>query len=267
MSALQIPMVQVDAFSGRVFSGNPAAICPLDAWLPDAQMQAIASENNLSETAFFVRNGSGYKLRWFTPKLEVDLCGHATLASAFVILNDLTPAERSVSFETKSGTLTVTRERDLYSMDFPARPPEPCADVCPGLITALGGNPEAVLSANDYLVVYSSEEEVRALKPDMAALMTIDRFAVIATAPGNESDFVSRFFAPAKGVPEDPVTGRAHCTLTPYWAKRLGQKKLHAYQVSPRGGELWCEDRGERVTISGKAARFFTGTIFLPHPR
>jgi PhzF family phenazine biosynthesis protein len=263
MSALKIPMYQVDAFAGAVFSGNPAAICPLDAWLPDGQMQSIAAENNLAETAFFVRNGKGYKLRWFTPGVEVDLCGHATLASAFVILNDLTPSERSVSFETKSGTLTVTREGDLYSMDFPSRPPEPCADVYPGLLTALGGKPEAVLAARDYFVVYASEQELRVLKPDMAKLMNVDRFAVIATAPGREFDFVSRFFAPAKGVPEDPVTGSSHCSLIPYWSKRLGKKKLHAYQASPRGGELWCEDRGERVTISGKAVRFFEGTIFL----
>lgn len=257
-------MYQVDAFSGRVFAGNPAAVCPLESWLPDAQMQAIAAENNLAETAFFVRNGKGYKLRWFTPIVEVDLCGHATLASAFVILNDLEPNERSVAFETKSGTLTVTREGGLYSLDFPARPPKPCAEVCPGLHPALGGKPEAVLAADDYLVVYRTEEELRALKPDMAALMNIDRFAVIASAPGREADFVSRFFAPGKGVPEDPVTGRAHCTLIPYWSARLGKKKLHAYQVSARGGELWCEDRGDRVGISGQAARFFEGTIFLP---
>ena len=263
MSTVKIPMFQVDAFAGQVFSGNPAAICPLEAWLPDAQMQAIAAENNLAETAFFVRNGHGYKLRWFTPAVEVDLCGHATLASAYVILNDLTPGERSVSFETKSGTLTVTRDGDLYSMDFPSRPPEPCANAFPALIPAVGGKPEAVLAARDYFVVYGSEEELRALKPDMQALMTIDRFAVIATAPSREADFVSRFFAPAKGVPEDPVTGSAHCSLIPYWSKRLGKKKLHAYQVSPRGGELWLEDRGERVTISGKAVRFFEGTIFV----
>jgi PhzF family phenazine biosynthesis protein len=263
MSAQRIPMYQVDAFAGQVFSGNPAAICPLETWLPDAQMQAIAAENNLSETAFFVRNGAGYKLRWFTPLVEVDLCGHATLASAFVILNDLAPGERSVSFDTKSGVLTVTRDGDLYSLDFPARPPEPCNNVYAGLIPALGGQPETVLAAEDYLVVYGSEDELRALRPDMSALMNIDRFAVIATAPGREADFVSRFFAPAKGVPEDPVTGRAHCTLIPYWSNRLGKQKLHAYQVSARGGELWCQDRGARVTISGKAARFFEGMIFL----
>jgi PhzF family phenazine biosynthesis protein len=263
MSAQRIPMYQVDAFAGHVFSGNPAAICPLENWLPDTQMQAIAAENNLAETAFFIRNGAGYKLRWFTPLVEVELCGHATLASAFVILNDLTPGEPSVSFDTKSGVLTVTREGDLYSLDFPSRPPEACDNVYPGLVPALGGKPVTVLSARDYLVVYGSEDELRALRPDMSALMKVDRFAVIATAPGREADFVSRFFAPAKGVPEDPVTGSAHCTLIPYWSKRLGKQKLHAYQVSPRGGELWCEDRGARVTISGKAVRFFEGAIFL----
>jgi PhzF family phenazine biosynthesis protein len=253
----------VDAFAGQVFSGNPAAVCPLESWLPDAQMQAIAAENNLADTAFFVRNGSGYQLRWFTPLVEVELCGHATLASAFVILNDLMPGERSVSFETKGGTLTVTREGDLYSLDFPSRPPKPCDKVYPSLLAALGGKPETVLAARDYVVVYGSEAEVRSLQPDMQALMTIDRFAVIATAPGRGADFVSRFFAPAQGVPEDPVTGSAHCTLIPYWSRRLGKKKLHAHQVSARGGELWCEDRGERVTISGKAVRFLEGTIFL----
>ncbi|HTC32042.1 MAG TPA: PhzF family phenazine biosynthesis protein [Bryobacteraceae bacterium] len=263
MSTLKLPMYQVDAFAGRVFTGNPAAVCPLESWLPDAQMQSIAAENNLAETAFFVKNGSGYKLRWFTPAVEVDLCGHATLASASVILNDITPGERSVSFETKSGTLTVTREGDLYSLDFPARPPEVCANVYPGLVAAVGGKPETVLAAQDYFLVYGSEDELRSLRPDMAALMNIDRFAVIVTAPGREFDFVSRFFAPAKGVPEDPVTGRAHCSLIPYWSKRLGKKKLRAHQASPRGGEVWCEDRGERVTISGKAVRFFEGSIFL----
>ncbi|HEY6393441.1 MAG TPA: PhzF family phenazine biosynthesis protein [Bryobacteraceae bacterium] len=262
MSTTRIRIYQVDAFSSQVFSGNPAAICPLEEWLPDDQMQAIAGENNLSETAFFVRNGDGYGLRWFTPAVEVDLCGHATLASAFIILNDLTPSANSVRFQTKSGTLVVTREGDLYSMDFPARPPGEC-DAHAQLAEALGGSPEAILAARDYLVVYASEDEVRKLKPDMQLLSQVDKFAVIVTAPGKDVDFVSRFFAPAKGVPEDPVTGSAHCTLIPYWSKRLGKKKLHAYQVSRRGGEVWCEDRGERVTMSGKAARFLEGTIYL----
>jgi len=262
MSQTRIRIFQVDAFSSQVFSGNPAAICPLEEWLPDDQMQAIAGENNLSETAFFVRNGNGYGLRWFTPAVEIDLCGHATLASAFIILNDLTPSENSVRFETKSGALVVTREGDLFSLDFPSRPPGP-SGVHPRLLEALGGKPEAVLAARDYLAVYATEDEVRKLEPDMQLLTQVDKFAVIVTAPGKDVDFVSRFFAPAKGVPEDPVTGSAHCTLIPYWSKRLGKKKLHAYQVSRRGGELWCEDRGDRVTMSGKAARFLEGTIYL----
>jgi PhzF family phenazine biosynthesis protein len=262
MSAVRIPMYQVDAFTSRVFTGNPAAICPLETWLPDEQMQAIAAENNLANTAFFVPNGDGYDLRWFTPKVEVELCGHATLASASVILTSLEPGANSVRFETKSGVVTVAREGDLYSLDFPARPPAEC-DVFPGLAAAMGGTPEKILAARDYLVIYRSEDEVRALEPNMDALARIDRFAVIATAPGNKVDFVSRFFAPAKGIPEDPVTGSAHCTLIPYWSRRLEKTALHANQVSPRGGELWCEHRGDRVTISGKAVRFFEGTICL----
>ena len=262
MNQTRIRIYQVDAFSSQVFSGNPAAICPLEEWLPDDQMQAIAGENNLSETAFFVRNGDGYGLRWFTPAVEIDLCGHATLATAFIILNDLTPSEKSVRFQTKSGTLVVNREGDLYSLDFPSRPPIEC-EAPSKLVEALGGSPEAILAARDYLVVYASEDEVRKLEPNMQLVSQLDKFAVIVTAPGKDVDFVSRFFAPAKGVPEDPVTGSAHCTLIPYWSKRLGKKKLHAYQVSKRGGELWCEDRGERVTMSGKAARFLEGTIYL----
>jgi PhzF family phenazine biosynthesis protein len=262
MSQTRIRIYQVDAFSSQVFAGNPAAICPLEEWLPDDQMQAIACENNLSETAFFVREDDGYRLRWFTPVVEVDLCGHATLASAFIILNQLTPSANSVRFQTKSGTLVVNREGDLLSMDFPSRPPAE-SEVHPKLVEALGAKPETVLAARDYLVVYASEDELRKLEPDMQSLAQIDKFAVIVTAPGKDVDFVSRFFAPAKGVPEDPVTGSAHCTLIPYWSKRLGKKKLHAYQVSKRGGELWCEDRGERVTMSGKGALFLEGTIYV----
>jgi PhzF family phenazine biosynthesis protein len=259
---MQIPLYQVDAFSSRLFAGNPAAICPLDSWLPDELLQSIAAENNLAETAFFVRDGDGYQLRWFTPNVEVDLCGHATLASAYVILTRLTPSETSVRFQTKSGELVVTRNDNLFSMDFPSRPPGEC-EVHAGLPEALGGDPEVVLGARDYLVVYRSEKEVRALRPNMQLLCDIDRFAVIVTAPGERSDFVSRFFAPAKGVPEDPVTGSAHCTLIPYWAKRLGKPELYALQVSPRGGELWCQDRGDRVRMSGSAVCFMEGTITL----
>lgn len=258
---MQIPIYQVDAFTSRLFAGNPAAVCPLQEWLPDDRLQAIALENNLSETAFFVHDGDGrYKLRWFTPAVEVDLCGHATLASAFVIMTELARGKREVRFETRSGELVVTSDGDRLTMDFPSRPALQCA-VHPDLIGALGGEPEKVLGARDYLVVYRTEDEVRALKPNMERLAQVDRFAVIVTAPGNDADFVSRFFAPSKGVPEDPVTGSAHTTLIPYWSERLGKKELHALQVSARGGELWCVDRGDRVSISGKAVRFLTGTI------
>jgi PhzF family phenazine biosynthesis protein len=257
---MQIPIYQVDAFSNRLFAGNPAAVCPLDAWLPDETLQSIALENNLAETAYFIRDGAEFKLRWFTPAVEVDLCGHATLASAFIIMTELDPGRREVHFQTRSGELVVTRDGDRLTMDFPSRPPGEVA-VAPNLLDALGGKPEDVLGARDYLVVYRTEAEIRALKPNMEQLTQIDRFAVIVTAPGDSVDFVSRFFAPAKGVPEDPVTGSAHCTLIPYWSRRLGKKELRALQVSPRGGELWCTDRGERVGISGNAVRFLTGTI------
>ncbi|HEY3440071.1 MAG TPA: PhzF family phenazine biosynthesis protein [Paludibaculum sp.] len=259
---MELPIYQVDAFASRVFTGNPAAICPLQAWLPDATMQAIAMENNLAETAFFVKTATGYHLRWFTPATEVDLCGHATLASAHVIFQLLEPALASVRFETLSGPLTVTRQDDLLTLDFPARPPQP-ATPCAGLLEALGGHPEAVLAARDYMIVYGSEAEVRALQPDMMGLLDIDRFAVIVTAPATtpDVDFVSRFFAPAKGVPEDPVTGSAHCTLVPYWAQRLGKDRLTALQVSPRGGELLCEWQGDRVTMAGRGVLYLRGTI------
>jgi PhzF family phenazine biosynthesis protein len=259
---MQIPIYQVDAFTSRLFSGNPAAVCPLQEWLPDDQLQSIALENNLSETAYFTNEGDHYKLRWFTPTVEVDLCGHATLASAFVITTELVHGKREVRFQTRSGELIVRRDGDRLSMDFPARPPSEVT-VHPDLISALGGNPEKVLAARDYLVVYGTEAEVRALKPNMERLAQTDRFAVIATAPGRDVDFVSRFFAPAKGVPEDPVTGSSHTTLIPYWAERLGKKELHALQVSPRGGELWCEHRDNRVIMSGHAVMYMTGSIFI----
>jgi PhzF family phenazine biosynthesis protein len=259
----RIPIFQVDAFTDRLFKGNPAAVCPLEQWLADEQMQAIALENNLSETAFFVQNGDGdgYALRWFTPATEVDLCGHATLAAAFVIMNCLSPGEQRVLFHTRSGQLTVTREGDRYTLDFPARPPQRCQPH-PRLIEALGTAPVEILAARDYLAVYRNEEEVRTLEPNLELLAQMDRFAVIVTAPGGGGvDFVSRFFAPAKGVPEDPVTGSAHCTLVPYWAKRLNKTRLHALQASRRGGELFCEQRGDRVMIAGRAALYLEGII------
>lgn len=258
---LKIPIYQVDAFSSTVFSGNPAAICPLDEWLPDEQLQAIATENNLSETAYLVRkDGDGFHLRWFTPGCEVDLCGHATLASAYVLFNELGERGDLLRFHTLSGELRVRRQGDLLALDFPARPPSPVAPDSL-LVTALGGTPREVLAARDYMVRYETDDEVRSIIPDMEKLKQIDRFATIITAPGKDCDFVSRFFAPAKGVPEDPVTGSAHCTLVPYWADQLGKTSLHARQVGRRGGELFCTLRGDRVEMAGHAALFLRGTI------
>jgi len=257
---MKIPLYQVDAFTSRVFSGNPAAVCPLPAWPEDSLLQAIAAENNLSETAFVVGGEGRYAIRWFTPRSEVDLCGHATLASAFVVFERLERGRQAVAFESQSGPLGVERRGDLLFLDFPSRPPQECA-VPPDLIPALGQQPFAVLASRDYLVIYASEDEVRALRPDMASLERLDRPGVIVTARGRDADFVSRFFVPALGIPEDPVTGSAHCTLVPYWAKRLGTTRLRALQVSERGGELHCELRGERVAIGGRAVFYLEGFV------
>jgi PhzF family phenazine biosynthesis protein len=257
---MELPIFQVDAFSSAVFSGNPAAICPLENWLPDVTLQAIAKENNLSETAYFVRNDGHFDLRWFTPACEVDLCGHATLASAYVLFNELNEAGDTLRFHTKSGELVVSREGDRLAMNFPAWPPQEI-NADPRLAAALGGSPAHISAARDYLVRYHSAEEVRALSPDMEALKEMDRFAFIVTAPGDDCDFVSRFFAPAKGIPEDPVTGSAHCTLIPYWANELGKTDLHARQIGPRGGELFCKLLGDRVEIAGYGALFLKGRI------
>jgi PhzF family phenazine biosynthesis protein len=260
---MNVPIYQVDAFSSKLFGGNPAAICPLDEWLSDATLQSIAAENNLAETAYYVPKNGGFHLRWFTPGVEVDLCGHATLAAAHVIMDIRREVPNGrVAFDSKSGELIVNRDGDLYALDFPARPPVETA-FDDKLIDALGAKPTMVLGARDYLCVFDTEADVRAVKPNMEKLAAIDRFATIITAPGTDCDFVSRFFAPAKGVPEDPVTGSAHCTLIPYWAKRLGKTKLFARQVSPRGGELWCEHRGDRVTIAGRAVKYLEGTIVV----
>jgi PhzF family phenazine biosynthesis protein len=258
---MKVPIYQVDAFSDRVFSGNPAAVCPLDRWLPDGTMQEIAAENNLSETAFYVGRGGSYQIRWFTPKVEVDLCGHATLASAYVVLRLRETALQRVTFQSQSGPLPVTREGDLFVLDFPSRPPRPV----PGdevLTAALGRRPKELLVAADAVAVYETEEDVRTLRPDFARLAALPYFAVCVTAPGaSDAHFVSRFFAPAQGIDEDPVTGRAHCELVPYWAARLGLTRLHARQVSPRGGELFCELKGDRVALGGRAALYLEGTI------
>ncbi len=263
---MRLPIYQVDAFTDAVFAGNPAAVVPLDSWLPDATLQAIAAENNLAETAFFVRRGAGHELRWFTPTEEVDLCGHATLATAFVLATVIEPGRSRWEFATrKAGSLTVTRDGDLFTLDFPSRPPEPMAAPPAGLLEALGGPaPVAVLKSRDLLVVYEDEAAVRALAPDMSALARLDAFAVCVTAPGTGGvDFVSRFFAPAGGIPEDPVTGSAHCTLIPYWAARLGKARMEARQVSARGGVLSCELAGDRVRIAGKAVLYLEGAIHV----
>ena len=261
---MKLRLYQVDAFASRAFAGNPAAVVPLERWLDDATLQAIAAENNLSETAFFVGSGGEHHIRWMTPASEVDLCGHATLASAFVVFTELERGRTEVRFRSKSGPLRVTADGSRLALDFPSRPPEPAEAALPALAAALGARPSAALASRDYLAVFDSEDEVRALRPDTAKVAALDRMAVIATAPGRDCDFVSRFFAPAVGVPEDPVTGSAHCTLVPYWAGRLGRKSLFARQVSARGGELWCEDRGERVGIAGHCAKYLEGTIELP---
>ena len=259
-----IPIYQIDAFTDRVFGGNPAAICPLDEWLADDVMQAIARENNLSETAFLVRHGDGFDIRWFTPVAEIDLAGHPTLAAAYLILLVTETGRKSVSFYTRVGdVLTVALDGDVLVMDFPARPAEPDANG-KAIGLALCADPEEVLASRDALAVFKTEDEVLSLVPDMAKVAALDYLGVIATAPGYECDFVSRFFAPRHGIPEDPVTGSAHCTLIPYWAQKLGKDKLHARQVSARGGELFCESLGDRVKIGGRAVLFMEGRITLP---
>jgi len=261
---MKIPFYQIDAFTSKLFRGNPAAICLLEAWLDDNQLQSIAAENNLSETAFLVLKSKGrYDLRWFTPTMEVDLCGHATLASAFVIFSFIDRTLTSADFETASGLLSVTKSDQLLSMDFPARKPEP-AETSPILSQALGTEPLEVLKARDLLAVFKDESVIRDMNPDFDKLKQIrDSFAIIVTAHGEASDFVSRFFAPNAGVPEDPVTGSAHCTLIPYWSDRLEKNHLHAYQLSKRGGELFCENLGERVRIAGHAVLYAKGEICL----
>ena len=263
---MKIPLYQLDAFSDRPFAGNPAAVCPLESWLDDEVLQEIAAENNLSETAFVVRDGEDFALRWFTPLSEVDLCGHATLATAWVLFNLLETDRDTLRFETRSGQLVVQLGEDgLLVMDFPARPAVP-REAPRALIGGLGAEPlEVLASERDYLAVFPNEDDVRKLKPDFARLRGLDRLGIIVSAPGESADFVSRFFAPSVGVPEDPVTGSAHCTLVPYWAARLGrgEAQLEARQISARGGELTCRLLGDRVTIAGRAALYLSGEITL----
>ena len=261
---MRIPLFQVDAFTSKVFAGNPAAVCLLDHWIEDSVLQAIAAENNLSETAFLVPNESGYDLRWFTPVTEVVLCGHATLASAHVLFKCRKWPEPSIRFRTrKSGDLVVTKQRRIFEMDFPARPTHETGTPA-GLTAALRASPLQVFgSEEDLLVILDSEAAVRAVQPDFAALNAVTDRGVIITARGDRSDFVSRFFAPRVGIPEDPVTGSAHCVLIPYWADVLHKNDLHAFQVSRRGGEIFGKNLGRRVKISGRAALYLKGTINL----
>lgn len=260
---MKIPYYQIDAFTSSVFSGNPAGVCLLDEWPEDAILQSIAAENNLSETAFLVKEGDEYGLRWFSPEIEVDLCGHATLASAFVLFEYVDSSKDRICFNSQSGLLTVTRSDNLLVMDFPARPAKVCHT--PEILTkALGFTPtETHFSVRDCMAVFETEEQVRQLQPDMQALCKLDSLGIIVTAPGKKSDFVSRFFAPRAGVPEDPVTGSAHSTLVPYWSERLKKTTLHTFQISKRGGELYCQDHGDRVQIAGKAVMYLQGTITI----
>jgi PhzF family phenazine biosynthesis protein len=261
---MKLPIYQVDAFTDQLFGGNPAAIVPLSSWLPAPQMQKIAAENNLAETAFFVSQGEDFELRWFTPALEIDLCGHATLATAHIIFTELGYTKNTIHFHTmKAGTLTVTKENDLYSLDFPSRPAVP-AELPDGLLSALGTTmPLEILSSRDYMLVYENEAEVLAINPDFGALAKLPIMGVIVTAKGDHSDFVSRFFIPSAGINEDPVTGSAHCNLIPYWAQKLAKKELHAFQVSERRGELWCTLKDDRVLMKGKGVTYLRGEIYL----
>ncbi|MFC2107803.1 PhzF family phenazine biosynthesis protein [Bacteroidota bacterium] len=260
---MNIPIYQVDAFSDTPFGGNPAAVCILDSWLADDVMQKIGQENNLSETAFIVRKSNAeYEIRWFTPSTEINLCGHATLASAYVVFHFIDKNIDKVSFNSKSGVLSVDKNDDILTLDFPSTPPK--EDEVPlVLIKALGVIPEAAFSSRDLLVVVKDEETVRSLNPDFNLLKELDYIGIIVTAKGDNSDFVSRFFAPNVGINEDPVTGSAHTTLIPFWAEKLNKSILHAYQVSSRKGELWCELKGDRVKIAGKACLILQGELTI----
>lgn len=261
---MKLTLYQVDAFAEKVFKGNPAAIIPLEDWIDDLLMQQIAMENNLSETAFIVKNDGGYHIRWFTPEYEIDLCGHATLASAYVIKNFLEPHVQEIHFSTqKAGELKTTAKDGVYTLDFPSRMPEACET--PGkLLESLGVSTAVeVLRSRDYFVVLPNEEAVHNVEPDYSIMKELDTIGVIVTAKGHEADVVSRCFYPGAGIPEDPVTGSAHCNIVPYWSDKLGKTKLFCRQLSPRGGDLQCELAGDRVLMSGKCVIYLQGEITL----
>ncbi|MFA5064197.1 MAG: PhzF family phenazine biosynthesis protein [Dehalococcoidia bacterium] len=257
-----ITLYQIDAFTNHIFGGNPAAVCPLDEWIDDSLMQKIAEENNLSETAFFVKRDRSYEIRWFTPAVEIKLAGHPTLAAAYVIFNYCNHGSSTIYFSSKSGELIVEKNGDLLKMNFPALKAIRAAanDL---LNRSLGLAPIELYLSRDYLAVYKSQKDIMSIDPDFGLLKKLDCLGVIVTAPGDESDFVSRCFAPAVGINEDPVTGSAHSTLIPYWAKRLNKDTLHAYQLSQRGGELFCKNLGRRVEIGGKAVPYLSGKIVI----
>ena len=258
---MKIPIYQVDAFTSEVFKGNPAAVCPLEEWLPDEVMQKIAQENNLSETAFFINKEDSFDIRWFTPISELDLAGHPTLATAHVIIKELKFKFDKIIFKTKIGdSLIVSKNKNLMIMDFPSRPPKIYNNI--ELVSkALRKKPLALLRYRDAVAIFKSEEDIKSITPDMEKLKGLDCPAVIVTAPGDKVDFVSRNFAPKLGIPEDPVTGSAHCELIPYWSKILNKKELLAYQISDRGGKLYCAHNEDRVSIGGEAVTFLRGEI------
>lgn len=257
---MKLTLYQIDAFADKIFAGNPAAVCPLTEWLPDDVMQAVAMENNLSETAFFVPNEEGYQIRWFTPMREVPLCGHATLASAYVLFTFLGYSQQQIVFQSLSGQLTVERRQDWLEMDFPAQAPTPC-ELPPAVIDAFAEKPVDCLKNEDYIVVFADEDAIVHAEADFSKLAELDLRGIAITAPSNTYDFVTRFFAPKYGIDEDPVTGSAFTQLIPYWADRLGKTELQAKQVSKRGGMVRGRLSGERVKIAGKAVAYLIGTI------
>jgi len=257
---MKLQIFQIDAFANKAFEGNPAAVVPLETWLPDETMQAIAEENNLAETAFFTPTTSGFHIRWFTPVDEVKLCGHATLASAFVLFHLLGYQSDSIRFDSLSGPLSVTKTNDLLTLNFPTQKPVRC-DIPEELVKGLGKSPLECFANEDYIAVFENEEDISSINPNHYYLEQLNHRGVIVTSPAKEYDFVARFFAPKYGVPEDPVTGSAYTQLTPYWAERLGKNSLDAKQISSRGGQLKCELKADRVLISGSAIKYFEGTI------
>ena len=260
---MKIPIYQVDAFASEIFKGNPAAVCPLKEWLPDQTMQNIAMENNLSETAFFIEDNNIYHIRWFTPKSELDLAGHPTLATAHVLFNELKKENDSIIFKTKLGdTLNVSFNENIYSMDFPSRPPKIINNK--NLVyDVLGRMPVELLAHRDLIAVFENQKDIKSINPNLEKLMKLDYPSVVITAKGDESDFVSRNFAPKLGIPEDPVTGSSHCELIPYWSEKLNKKEMIAIQISERGGKIHCVDMNDRVLIGGEAITFFRGEIEL----